>query len=185
MTKTNVKQVKNLQKEETRNVSNHKTANNGVNADKLENDTKVTLRELVAQIERRTAVKRAQTYLESFTVSEVVHKELREDARKMLQYITEEKKSHTGVPCFSCKWSELSEKTTENVRNREIETDAFGNSLILNEPDTSAQVIANLQSWARHDETAEKRAKAKLLGELKGLSFAELLEMAKASGAVK
>lgn len=184
MAKTNDKQVKNLQKEETKNVSNHKTANNGVNADKLEKANKENLRDLVAQLERKTAVTRAKGYLQTFATSEVF-KELQGDAKALLEYIESDKKSKTGVSCCSCKWSELSDKTTEGVRSREIETDIYGNSLIENEPDTSAQVIGNLQSWLKHDREAERKAKAKLLGELKGLDFAQLLELAKASGAIK
>lgn len=184
MAKTNEKQIKNLQKEETKKNVSHKSANNGVNADKLETANKTNLRELVAQIERQTAVARAKSYLKGFATSEV-YKDLQEDAKAMLQYIESEKKSKTGVSCCSCKWSELSDKTTEGVRSREIETDIYGNSLIENDPDTSAQVIGNLQSWLKHDRDAERKAKAKLLGELKGLDFAQLLELAKASGAIK
>lgn len=185
MTKTNSKQIKNLQREETRNVSNHKTANNGVNADRLENQPKNrTLAELVFNLEgKKTFLMQYAEML--FAEVEKTRWRTTEEKENVLDEISFIRENVENDSMWRTNWRTLSDKTSEGVLNRVLREDNYGNSLCENEPFQVSAMCKNFRTHKTHEETAEKKAKAKLLGELKELDFAQLLELAKASGAIK
>ena len=185
MAKTNEKQIKNLQKEETRKANAHKTANNGVNADKLENQPKSrTLAELVFNLEGKKAF--LMQYAEMlFTKIEKTRWRTPEEKENVLSEISFIRENAENETFWCTNWRTLSDKTSEGVLRRVLREDNYGNSLCENKPFQVSAMCKNFRTHKTHEETAEKKAKAKLLGELKELDFAQLLELTKASGAIK
>lgn len=185
MAKTNEKQIKNLQKEETKKNVSHKTANNGVNADKLENQPKIrTLAELVFSLEGKKSF--LMQYAEMlFAEIEKTRWRTTEERENVLGEISFIRANVENETMWCTNWRTLSDKTSEGVLNRVLREDSYGNSLCENKPFQVSAMCKNYRTHKTHEETAEKKAKAKLLGELKELDFAQLLELAKASGAIK